>query len=245
MSEERNSYDVGILTFWNVPNYGTFAQAYALQKFIHALNEKRDCKQIAYLNQRHFDFYYSRLPRCNPFHKTFYRDLWNRAFPFSQYYKKKRSFLESYKKISHTKEMTAQELEQAKFDTVVLGSDIIWDYSFEIFDKDPFLFGSKLNAKKKISYAASFGTIKESEPIPEYVKKSLLDMDEISVRDLNSARIVEKIVGKKPEVVLDPTYLWDFTKDSNVIKPQYEDYMVVYGQDFSENSIKEIINYAK
>lgn len=45
---------------------GTFAQAYALQKFIHALNEKRDCKQIAYLNQRHFDFYYSRLPRCNP-----------------------------------------------------------------------------------------------------------------------------------------------------------------------------------
>ena len=38
MSEERNSYDVGILTFWNVPNYGTFAQAYALQKFIHALN---------------------------------------------------------------------------------------------------------------------------------------------------------------------------------------------------------------
>ncbi len=25
-------YDVGILTFWNVPNYGTFAQAYALQK---------------------------------------------------------------------------------------------------------------------------------------------------------------------------------------------------------------------
>ena len=115
--------------------------------------------------------------------------------------------------------MTAQELEQAKFDTVVLGSDIIWDYSFEIFDKDPFLFGSKLNAKKKISYAASFGTIKESEPIPEYVKKSLLDMDEISVRDLNSARIVEKIVGKKPEVVLDPTYLWDFTKDSNVIKP--------------------------
>lgn len=245
MSEERNSYDVGILTFWNVPNYGTFAQAYALQKFIHALNEKRDCKQIAYLNQRHFDFYYSRLPRCNPFHKTFYRDLWNRAFPFSQYYKKKRSFLESYKKISHTKEMTAQELEQAKFDTVVLGSDIIWDYSFEIFDKDPFLFGSKLNAKKKISYAASFGTIKESEPIPEFVKKSLLDMDEISVRDLNSARIVEKIVGKKPEVVLDPTYLWDFTKDSNVIKPQYENYMVVYGQDFSENSIKEIINYAK
>ena len=63
------------------------------------------------------------------------------------------------------------------------------------------------------------------------MKKSLLDMDEISVRDLNSARIVEKIVGKKPEVVLDPTYLWDFTKDSNVIKPQYEDYMVVYGQD--------------
>ena len=27
-------YDIGILTFWNVPNYGAFMQAYALQKVL-------------------------------------------------------------------------------------------------------------------------------------------------------------------------------------------------------------------
>ena len=50
-------YDIGILTFWNVPNYGTFAQAYALQKAIAAIDEQRDVRQIAYLNKKHYNSY--------------------------------------------------------------------------------------------------------------------------------------------------------------------------------------------
>lgn len=36
---------------------------------------------------------------------------------------------------------------------VVLGSDIIWDYSFAFFDNDPYLFGNGLKAKKKVAYS--------------------------------------------------------------------------------------------
>lgn len=47
-------YDIGIQTFWNVPNYGTFAQAYALQKVLQDINKDKDVRQIAHLDQHHF-----------------------------------------------------------------------------------------------------------------------------------------------------------------------------------------------
>ena len=46
-------YDIGILTFWKVPNYGTYAQAYALQKVLEYINPTRDVKQIAHLDKKH------------------------------------------------------------------------------------------------------------------------------------------------------------------------------------------------
>ena len=72
---------IGILTFWNVPNYGAYMQAYALQKTLGELFPKDDVRQIAYLNPRHFNVYYGIVntdyryflinPRfyCNLFHR--------------------------------------------------------------------------------------------------------------------------------------------------------------------------------
>ena len=38
----------------------------------------------------------------------------------------------------------------------------------------------------------------------------------ITVRDGNSADMVELITGERPEIVLDPVWLWDFNKDNNI-----------------------------
>ena len=67
-------YDIGILTFWNVPNYGTFAQAYALQKVIQSLCPNKNVRQIAHLYEKHFDFYFN--------HKRYLRSypIWKKAF---------------------------------------------------------------------------------------------------------------------------------------------------------------------
>lgn len=51
------NYDIGIQTLWGVPNYGTFIQAYALQRVISQVSN-RNTVQIAHLDWRHFDFYY-------------------------------------------------------------------------------------------------------------------------------------------------------------------------------------------
>lgn len=242
---ERKKYDIGILTFWYVPNYGTFAQAYALQKVLEKLFPGKEVLQIAYLNKKHFDSYYSFFPRCAPWHKKFYVDLIRRANPLSKYNKRKKMFVKSYSMIPHTEKIEKEDFSSISFNKVILGSDIIWDYSFKIFDNDPFLFGLGINTDRLLSYAASFGTIKYGSKLPEYVKKSLKRIDAISVRDKNSADIVKSISGVEPSLVLDPTWLWNFNNDSNIAKPTYNDYMIVYGQDFSKEQIQEIVEYAR
>lgn len=238
---------IGILTFWNVPNYGTFLQAYALQKVISSLSDKYDVKQIAYLDEMHYRQYYAlnntkyRLGLINP--KT-YINIFRRLF--SKKIKELKPFFDYYKNyISCTEKLTKEKLAKKEFDTVVLGSDIVWDYSIDFFGHDKYLFGNNFNSKKIISYAASFGTIKENDICPEYVKKGLKNLSVISVRDENSQKLVKKYVDRESVIVCDPTILWDFMNDINIPKVEESKYIIVYGSNFRPELINGCVEYAK
>lgn len=73
---------IGIYTFWNVPNYGTFAQAYALQKVISNRYPNISCMHIGYLDKRHYRFYYS-IFKGRPWHREFYNNLISSIMPNS------------------------------------------------------------------------------------------------------------------------------------------------------------------
>lgn len=237
-------YDIGILTFWNVPNYGTFAQAYALQGILQKLNNIKEVRQIAHLDPHHFDFYYDK--------KAYYRKfpIWKKSFWKSFFIKtdysllKEREFINAYALIPHTEDIRDENLKNFKFDKLFLGSDIVWDYSIKVFNNDPLLFGQGFDAKEIDAYAASFGTVPVDAEVPDYVNIALRKMKHISVRDEKSAEIVEKVTGIKPPIVLDPTWLWDFNNDENIIKPLEEDYILVYGQDFTPLFIENLRKYA-
>lgn len=236
--------DIGILTFWNVPNYGTFAQAYALQRILQELNGEKDVRQIAHLDQHHFNFYYNK--------KAYYREypIWKKAFWKSLFMRndstssKERNFINAYDSIPHTEDINAYNMKEFKFDKVFLGSDIVWDYSIKVFNNDSLLFGQGFVADEIDAYAASFGTVPIDAHLPVYIENALRKMRYISVRDKKSAEIVKNVTGKKPPVVLDPTWLWDFNSDDNIIKPSEEDYILVYGQDFTPLFIENLRRYA-
>lgn len=238
-------YDIGILTFWDVPNYGTFAQAYALQKTIQNICSEKDVRQIAHLEDKHFNFYFNQ--------KAYLRSypVWKKAFWRSFGIKdknlegKKTMFFDAYNNIPHTERIDKNNARSFKFDKIFLGSDIVWDFSIEPFNHDPFLFGDGFNADEINSYATSFGTVKKSMEMPEYVNRSIKSMKHILVRDENSAEIVESITGRRPEVVLDPVWLWDFQNDNDIPEPKDKNYILVYGQDFTDGFIKNLIDYAK
>lgn len=238
-------YDIGILTFWGVPNYGTFAQAYALQRVIAQMDPSRDVKQISYLNKHHFNMYFSLRPRISIRKPQFWSELLRNIFTDTTQKQRQRQFSADYGTIPHTRKLDKYSLGKTAFQAVVLGSDIVWDYSIAAFDNDPFLFGNDMQANKILSYAASFGTVTKQHAVPEYVTRGIKQMDSISVRDENSADIVEKICGNRPPVVLDPVWLWDFNSDENVVEPSYKDYIVVYGQDFTDDFIRQLVAYAK
>ena len=67
-----------ILTFWNVPNYGAFLQAYALQKYIESIDKEYKVRQIAYLNETHYGAYYSIVDKSFKYwivNPKFYKEL--------------------------------------------------------------------------------------------------------------------------------------------------------------------------
>ena len=238
-------YDIGIQSFWNVPNYGTYAQAYALQKVLQELNGDKDVRQISHLDQHHFNFYFNR--------KAYLRDypIWKKAFWKSFFIKtteveqKEKNFLSAYDMIPHTDMIDINNIGNYQFDKVFLGSDIVWDYSVKVFNKDSLLFGQGFNTEEINAYAASFGTVPSDADLPDNVVQALKNMRYISVRDEKSAELVERVTGVRPQVVLDPTWLWDFNKDCNIVKPEEENYILIYGQDFTETFINNLISYAK
>lgn len=249
---------IGILTNWNVPNYGAFLQAYALQKVISSFDSDYDVRQIAYLEPEHYRVYYKlnnvrfRFSYLNP--RT-YLNILKRLLGGKT--KALKSFLRFYKEfLPHTEDLTKKTITEKTFDTIVLGSDIIWDYSIRFFNNDEFVFGNHLKSNNIISYAPSFGTVKNQPPYfshtcPEYVKRGLKRLSAISVRDENSRQLVKQYVGRNALVVCDPTILWDFQRDKNILPildnltSQAPKYIVVYGSFFTHELIQGVVAYAK
>lgn len=214
---------LGILTFWGVPNAGAFGQAYALQKTLSSLLLEWQVYQIKHLCDAHRRFYLMDSPNVEKWQKEL-----------------NAVYAGEFDKIPHI------GLNEVRLDVVVLGSDIIWDFAIKEFGEDKYLFGNNLDADKVIAYAPSFGTCKsEWRRIPEYVTSGLTSLDAVSVRDENSAALAEYIIGQKPVIVLDPVWLWDWEKDETVKTPEMGNYILVYGDSFSEAYIAHLIIYAK
>lgn len=243
---------IGIYTHWNIPNYGTWLQAYALQKVVEDIRPGDDVRQIAYTEKTHLDLYYgifsaaryrSRFFLINP---KFYIMVLKKLVRLKKI-KNSKKFMPYYNDIKNTGELTDEEFSNKQFDCVLVGSDIVWDYTREaIYKKDKRFFGVGLNTKKIIPYAASFGSAKLINTVPQYVSEGLAKMEDILVRDKNSVEMVKSVSGKDASIVIDPTFLWDFWNDNNVPdRPVDYKYIVVYGSHFTKKNVIEIQNYAK
>lgn len=110
------------------------------------------------------------------------------------------------------------------------------------------LFGHRSPARKLLSYAGSFGNTTmgkiEAAGIGGQLAEDLSRFAAISVRDRNSADIVEELLGNQPSLHMDPV----LTHDIMAAEPRIprrrlldEPYMIVYGYsgrlDASENEV--------
>ncbi|MEG1871162.1 MAG: polysaccharide pyruvyl transferase family protein [Peptostreptococcaceae bacterium] len=227
---------VGILTFHFGNNYGGILQCYALQKVIKSYGHT-----VEIINY---------LPTSLPLKKRLlnkFKSLHN-IKDFTENLRRikikdnKENILQEEKVLIiksfdefRTKNLNISEqltkdtigrYANSHYDAIVVGSDQVWT---SIFDPDSIYFiGWGPDYKgKRISYAAcsahSCVRGKRRKELQTFIKK----FDIITVRDATTRELVNNIINEKPEIVPDPTQLYDFKEFISSDSPE-EPYILTY-----------------
>lgn len=117
-------------------------------------------------------------------------------------------------------------------DTVVVGSDEVWNLSHPWYGGCPLFWGRGVRAQRLVSYAASFGNYDASGGLDPFWAGQLRSFASISVRDENSRQIIRGALGTEPELVLDPCLQFPVRPRSGYRAPR-RPYVAVYGHNFS------------
>lgn len=103
----------------------------------------------------------------------------------------------------------AREL-SAEYDALVVGSDQLW-LPVNVAG-DYFTLSWVASGVRKVAYATSFGLSELDGWTSRRVGEFLPGYHAVSVREESGADIVEKVIGRRPEVVCDPTMLLDASR---------------------------------
>ncbi|MDD2413502.1 MAG: polysaccharide pyruvyl transferase family protein, partial [Bacteroidales bacterium] len=205
-------HTAGIMTFHRTNNYGAVLQAYALEKTICDLGV--DCKIIDYYSSESIkDLQLLRKPNS-------IRDVIENIRVIKSYKKRKiraeafKNFMNKYYSLT---ESTFHDSDKIKnnnfcFDYYITGSDQTFNLNLKgnPKDREPFFLPFAKNGIK-ISYASSMGekigTLTQEQQ--NWMKECLFKYSNLSVREHQTADFISNLIGKRPEVVLDPTFLID------------------------------------
>ncbi len=103
-----------------------------------------------------------------------------------------------------THRMDDARLSDAGYDLFVIGSDQVWNPTFDITGDAEYL--PQVEKDKKVAYAASFGVDRVSDD-DGHIGSLLNDIARISVREEAGQAIVRELSGCEAQLVLDPTLL--------------------------------------
>lgn len=242
---------VGIMSMQRIANYGSFLQAYGLKQMLEELG----CDV-------HFvDYHPGATLVCADGGTGLVRKIAKgiKAFCYKVPLKEKIRFIQ-YKKNFAKKNYPHLGISDEmnyypELDILVIGSDEVFNcvQSNTNVGFSPELFGENNNAKKVISYGASFGntTIDKLEMyhVEKKVGEWLKRFDMISVRDNNSIDIVRRLAKRMPEKHVDPVLAYDFVEKCQIIPTFVSEkkYMILYGYSgrFSKDECREIRSYAR
>jgi hypothetical protein len=130
------------------------------------------------------------------------------------------------------------------YDGFIAGSDQVWNDS--ITDLDPsFFLDFVKSSKKKLSYAASFGFETMSDDLEIKYKKLLTDFSNFNMREASAIDIIDSLLNRPANLVLDPTLLLTVDDWNNIAyKPKIKKkYILVYQtttSSFLLNTVKKI-----
>lgn len=238
---------IGILTLSASDNCGSLFQTYALQRYLEDNNY--EVEVINFINHTSRKMYRLFHPGYIKQPKKFFGQFINMPKLIEQ----KKSYNQFRKIINLTNEIyrTSEDLItiDGKYDMIIVGSDQVWSVNMRDFDCAYFLEWCKKS--KKMAYAASLGSKNENtyDMFVKY-KRVIQSIDNISIRELSSCKMVSSIIQKPVSVAVDPTLLiekniWHEIADETIEKPKSE-YIFYYSYGYiNENKNKLVCQFGK
>ena len=200
---------IALISFHNAANFGASLQAYALQ---HALEQMgHESEYINYINdtRRHsysMSFLFWDAIRKHQFSSAFKYLIGSpllilRKSKFNRFYKR---YLHTTKEVYHNSKKASAL--NPLYDCFVVGSDQVWN-PVNNGNDTAFLLDFVEDKRKKISYSSSFGLAELDGEMKERYRKCFSSFYALSVRERLGQDIVYDLIGKRPELVLDPVML--------------------------------------
>ena len=231
---------VAVITLADFNNYGNRLQNYALERLIVEMGY--DVNSI--------------VPyRPNIIKEAVKTVVRKKDTPFAQKWlqlKRLNNFLSFDKKYAHTYSIDDNDfytIPIESYDCFISGSDQVWnpDWADSTYDN---MFLRFCPTNQRISYAASFGVDEIPDKWREKYAVGLSEFHYLSVREKNAVEIVESLIGKKCEKVLDPTMLLDRNEWDRIayVSRQYmnKKYILTYFLGGRSDAVnKDILEYAR
>lgn len=216
----------GILTWHDVLNYGSAFQAYALQE---VLKENGADAEILSHDRKLPDYYSNKLSIKSI--KGVLRWLRNQTPARVKYRKETKTKFENFIKFRSEYLNVKNHYSNTDADVVYIGSDQIFDINGLYY---PFQFGGDISCGKINTYAPSFGetTYEKLEQPPYFaeISENIKKLNVVNARDENTKNILEKILKRDIDIVLDPTLLYSFEKEKAMWNKRLvkEKYCLIY-----------------
>ena len=210
MKQHTKMRNVGIITWFCTPNYGSQLQAYALN---HVLSiQGNEVEFICFTK-------YPKLRRA-----IFHLPLRVQRILSKYYHSKEWAFCSPWIKL-HYIHYSEKEVPSVahNFSTVICGSDQIWAPNLYC---PPYMLSFVPDEVNKVSYAPSIGLNEIPENLVEGYKKYVGRINHVSIREDKGQEILKNQCGIDSTVVLDPTLLlssqdWDAIKEIVKIDKPY------------------------
>ncbi len=207
---------IGIITLFDVNNYGNRLQNFATQELIHSLG----CKAVSYVERKKrvkpdygSDVKYL-IHLCTGFWLSSSPEGWKNYLLIRR---RKRNFLKFQKRISFSYISSLKGLDE-KADFFVAGSDQIWQPKWwSCQDKDMYLL-TFARPEQKLCISPSFGVNSLSEEYKDVFRTALSSFSLLAARENAGASIIKDLTGREAEVTIDPTLAIDAQRWRKVSK---------------------------
>lgn len=235
---------IGITTYFNIDNYGSALQAFALRNFLtqsgHTaifLNVKEQHPIDKHLHKLHVASVTAAKCIVNTEARKTLKEIrrLKQATTAVITDETKRMFsefrAESLPSICIGRRALKKLASSDEYGAFICGSDQIWS------PLSPHLSGFKFLCfapqEKRIAYAPSFGVSKIPSYNRTFIKKCLSGINDISVREFTGAEMIKNLIGREVPVVLDPTMLlcgeeWRKIYQAKVSDKESDQYILCY-----------------